>query len=157
VGVKFCKESAKEADMCCLHKTKKFVSLKFVSLKKKQDFKKVYSQGKYAADALFVAYALANDLDHNRIGITVSKKVGGAVVRNRVKRWVKESYRLVLLRSGTEICEHSQKKADGQAYDFIIVARKPVGELTGKGTFSKISNSVIGLMGRLGKKVGFSL
>jgi len=138
--------------MCCLHKTKKFVSLK-----KKQDFKKVYGQGKYAADTLFVAYALANGLSHNRIGITVSKKVGCAVVRNRVKRWVKESYRLIFLHMGREICEHSQQETDGQAYDFIIVARKPVGELTGKGTFNAINKSIMGLIERVGKKVRFGL
>jgi len=125
--------------MCCLHRT----TSPLISLKKKQDFKKVYSQGKYAADYLFVAYALANDLQENRIGITVSKKVGCAVVRNRVKRWVKESYRLF--------------KIDGQAHDFVIIARAPSGNLIGKGAFHEIDKSVRGLFERLGKKVGFSL
>ena len=114
-----------------------------VSVKKRQDFKKVYSQGKYAADELFVVYALANDLKQNRIGVTVSKKVGHAVVRNRVKRWVKESYRLF--------------SVEGQACDFIVVARAPSGQLTGKGSFQKINKSVRRLFERLGKKVGFSL
>jgi len=127
--------------MCCLHKTT--LPQKLISLKKKQDFKKVYSQGKYVADYLFVAYALANDVQHNRIGITVSKKVGCAVVRNRVKRWVKESYRLL--------------KMDGQAYDFVIIARAPSGELVGKGAFYQVDRSVSKLFEKLGKKVGFSL
>jgi len=127
--------------MCCLHKTS--LPQKLISLKKKQDFKKVYSQGKYVADYLFVAYALANDVQHNRIGITVSKKVGCAVVRNRVKRWVKESYRLLTI--------------DGQAYDFVIIARSPSGQLIGKGAFHQINKSMNSLFERLSKKVGFSL
>ncbi|MCL2285990.1 MAG: ribonuclease P protein component [Firmicutes bacterium] len=123
--------------MCCLHKT-----TKILSLKKNQDFKKVYSQGKYAADSFFVAYALANDLNQNRIGITVSKKIGCAVVRNRIKRWVKEACRLLL--------------HDGQAigYDFVIVARTPTAQLTGKGAFWQINNSVRRLFERLEKKLG---
>ena len=121
--------------MCCLHK------VKVISLKKRQDFKKVYGQGKYAADNLFAAYALANDLQQNRIGITVSKKVGNAVVRNRVKRWVKESYRLLHI---------------GQAYDFVIVARPPAGELLGKGAFFQVDKSVRRLFERLSKKLGFA-
>ena len=127
--------------MCCMHKTALFT--KMVSVKKKQDFKKVYSQGQYAADDLFVVYALANNLQQNRIGITVSKKVGCAVVRNRVKRWVKESYRLLTLPS-----------SDGQAYDFVVVARVPSGQLIGKGSFQKIDQSVKRLFERLGKKLG---
>ncbi|MCL1786418.1 MAG: ribonuclease P protein component [Defluviitaleaceae bacterium] len=128
--------------MCCLHKT---TCPKLVSVKKRQDFKKVYSQGQYAADHLFVAYALANGLDQNRIGITVSKKVGGAVVRNRVKRWVKESYRLFVV------------GGQAQFYDFIVVARAPAGLLAGKGAFMQVDKSVKRLFERLGKKVGFSL
>jgi len=139
MGAKFCKEDVKEVDMCCLHKT----TLSLISLKRKQDFKKVYSQGKYAADYLFIAYALANDLQQNRVGITVSKKVGCAVVRNRVKRWVKESYRLL--------------KIEGQACDFVIIARAPSGRLVGKGAFYQIDKSINGLFEKLGKKVGFNL
>jgi ribonuclease P protein component len=126
--------------MYCLHKAKKIISLK-----KKQDFKKVYSQGKYAANNFFAAYALANGLQHNRIGITVSRKVGGAVVRNRVKRWVKESYRLL------KICGQTVN------HDFVIIARPVSGQLTGKGAFNQINMSVSNLFEKLGKKVGFSL
>ena len=123
--------------MCCLHKCDKN---KVVSLKKRQEFKRVYSQGKYAADSLFVAYALANDFCVNRLGITVSKKVGGAVVRNRVKRWVKESYRLL------------PDIVGGQAFDIVIIARAPSGKLAGKGAYLQIDRSVKNLLSRL--KVG---
>lgn len=123
--------------------------MKVISVKKKQDFKKVYSQGKYAADDLFVAYALVNGLDQNRIGITVSKKVGSAVVRNRVKRWVKESYRFICV-------DKYVNKTNKKCYDFVVVARAPAGKLIGKGSFNKVDKSVKQLFERLGKKVGFN-
>ena len=121
--------------MCCLHKAK------FKSVKKTHDFKRVYSQGKYAADSLFVAYALANDLQQNRLGVTVSKKVGGAVTRNRVKRWVKES------------CRQFTFVNDGQVgYDFVIIARVPSGQIKGKGAYHQVDMSVKRLIEKLGKK-----
>jgi ribonuclease P protein component len=61
---------------------------------KNPDFKRVYSSGRSRADRSIVMYVLENGLDRNRIGITVSKKVGNSVVRSRVKRIIKEAYRL---------------------------------------------------------------
>ena len=115
------------------------------SLKKNRDFKRVYSQGKYATNNLFVACALANGLAQNRIGVAVSKKVGNAVTRNRIKRWVKESYRLL------------PPANSGQALDIVFIARIPVGGISGKGAFKEVDKSIHRLYGKLGKKVGFSL
>ena len=129
-AVEFCKEDAREADMCCLHKSSP------VSLKKNRDFRIVYSQGKYISDKFFVAYALANGLTQSRLGITVSKKVGGAVVRNRVKRWVKESLRHHLVAPG---------------YDYVVIARQSAGLLVGKGAFLQVDKSVTRLMQKLNK------
>ena len=64
------------------------------SLKKNSDFQKVYRQGKSYANRYLVMYVLENGLDKNRIGISVSKKVGNSVVRHRITRLVRESYRL---------------------------------------------------------------
>ena len=64
------------------------------SLKKNSDFKNVYSHGKSYANKYLVMYVLENDLGKNRIGISVSKKVGNSVVRHRVTRLIRESYRL---------------------------------------------------------------
>lgn len=64
------------------------------SLKKNSDFKKVYKKGKSYANSLFVMYLLENDLNINRLGISVSKKVGNSVVRHKLTRLIKESYRL---------------------------------------------------------------
>ena len=119
------------------------------SIKKQQDFKQVYSQGKYAADNLFVAYALANRLQANRIGITVSKKVGCAVVRNRVKRWVRESYRLFGL--------DNIKSVQANSYDFVIIARTPAGRLKGKGAYGLVDVSIRRLLEKVERKVGSAL
>lgn len=61
---------------------------------KNNEFKVVYENGKSYGNKLLVMYVNSNDLDYNRIGISVSKKVGNSVVRHRVKRLIKESLRL---------------------------------------------------------------
>ena len=64
------------------------------SLKKNHQFQFVYKYGKSYANKYLVMYVKENGLDKNRIGISVSKKVGNSVVRHRVKRLVRECYRL---------------------------------------------------------------
>lgn len=64
------------------------------SLKSNRDFKNVYSRGKSYANKYLVMYVLENGTDRNRLGISVSKKVGNSVVRHRLTRLVRESYRL---------------------------------------------------------------
>ncbi len=81
------------------------------SLKKNDDFKRVYETGKSYANKYYVMYVSENHLDHNRLGVSVSKKVGNSVVRHHVKRLVKESYRL-----------HEEMFNSG--LDIVIVARK---------------------------------
>lgn len=57
-------------------------------------FRRVYSRGKSYGNRLIVMYILKNKLDYNRIGFSVSKKVGNSVERNKVKRRMREVYRL---------------------------------------------------------------
>ncbi|MEE8836905.1 MAG: ribonuclease P protein component [Eubacteriales bacterium] len=64
------------------------------SLKKNTDFRRVYRKGASAADRCLVMYVLENQTERNRIGISVSKKVGNSVVRHRLTRLVREAYRL---------------------------------------------------------------
>ena len=64
------------------------------SLKKNKDFQNVYRKGKSYANKYFVMYVLKNNTEENRIGISVSKKVGNSVVRHRMTRLIRESYRL---------------------------------------------------------------
>ncbi len=65
------------------------------SLKKTRDFSIVYQRGRSIANRTLVLYVLRKkNSDRNRIGISVSKKVGNSVVRHHLTRLVRESYRL---------------------------------------------------------------
>jgi len=75
------------------------------SLKKNRDFQNVYQNGRSYANKYLVMYVLKNNLNQNRIGISVSKKVGNSVVRHRLTRLVREIYRLheEMFNSGLDI------------------------------------------------------
>lgn len=81
------------------------------SLKKNSQFQFVYRNGKSYANKYLVMYVKENGLGMNRIGISVSKKVGNSVVRHRITRLVRESYRL-------------HENVFNSGLDMVIVARK---------------------------------
>ena len=64
------------------------------SLKKNIDFQNVYRNGKSYANRFLVVYILENHTEKNRLGISVSKKVGNSVIRHHLTRLIRESYRL---------------------------------------------------------------
>ena len=64
------------------------------SLKKNSDFLNVYVKGKSKANRYLVMYVAQNNLSINRLGISVSKKVGNSVVRHHLTRLIREAYRL---------------------------------------------------------------
>ena len=82
------------------------------SLKKNKDFQNVYRNGKSYADKYLVMYVLENGLESNRIGISVSKKVGNSVVRHHLTRLLRESYRL-----------HEEMFHSG--WDIVVIVRVP--------------------------------
>lgn len=84
--------------------------MKIVSIKENSDFKRLYYRGKSVVRKRLVVYYRKNRFSYNRLGLTVSPKIGCAVVRNRVRRLLKENYRLL-----QGLC---------QGYDIVIVARK---------------------------------
>lgn len=88
------------------------------SLKKNSDFQNVYRNGKSYANRYLVMYILENRTNSNRIGISVSKKVGNSIVRHRVKRLVKEAYRLheSEFRNGLDIAIVVRKSANKISY-----------------------------------------
>ena len=63
-------------------------------MKDNKDFQRCYRKGRYAACGFLTVYYYPNGLSVNRLGLTVSKKLGGAVERNRVKRIFRAAYRL---------------------------------------------------------------
>ncbi|MCC8013554.1 MAG: ribonuclease P protein component [Eubacterium sp.] len=64
------------------------------SLKKNQQFRYVYGRGRSIANKYLIMYVIKNNSDINRLGISVSKKIGNSVVRSRVTRLIREAYRL---------------------------------------------------------------
>lgn len=80
------------------------------NLRNTRQFSNVYKKGKSIVNRQVVMYYVKNQLDYNQVGFSVSKKVGKAVVRNRVKRLMKESFRL----NKEKVCE---------GYDIVFVAR----------------------------------
>lgn len=112
-----------------------FLIMKFsTSLRKNLEFKKVYNKGDSAANRQLVLYKLQNNSDENRLGIVVSKKVGNSVVRHRLKRLIKEAYRL-----NEDMFE--------KGFDFVVIAR--IGALNN--TFWQIEKSLLHVYRRINK------
>lgn len=97
-----------------------------LSLKKNKEFKKVFSEHRSFANHYLVMYASKNNLKVNRLGISVSKKVGNSVVRHRVKRLVKEAYRLnqSTIKQGYDLVVIARVRAKGRSYQEIESALK---------------------------------
>ena len=91
------------------------------NLKKNSDFANVYKNGKSKANRYLVMYVKENNLNYNRLGISISKKVGNSVKRHYFKRCVKESYRLheEMFNSGLDIVVVVRQGAKGIKYEEI--------------------------------------
>lgn len=106
---------------------------KTVTIKENLTFRRIYSKGRSAVTPLLVLYCRPNGQDHNRLGVTVSTKLGGAVVRNRARRRLREVYRLA---------QPDMK----QGYDIILVAR---GRAVG-GPYQRLTGAFYKACGQLG-------
>lgn len=100
------------------------------SLKKNRDFQTVYKIGRSCANKYLVMYVTENHTDRNRLGISVSKKVGNSIVRHRLTRLLRESYRL-------------QEDRFQRGWDIVVIARTGA-----KGrTYQEIESALIHLAG----------
>ena len=92
------------------------------SIKLNRDFRRLYSKGKSAAGGFVVVYYRPNKRGINRFGFTVSKSVGKAVVRNRVKRLMRESCRAMSdrLKIGYDMIIVARNRAAGKTYAQIL-------------------------------------
>ena len=88
------------------------------SIKKNEDYQKIYHSGKSFANKYLVMYVRKNESETGRLGISVSKKVGNSVVRHRIARLIRESYRLNVSKfhSGWDIVVVARQGAKGRNY-----------------------------------------
>ena len=103
------------------------------SLKRNADFQNVYKNGKSYANRYLVMYVLENQTGRNRLGISVSKKVGNSIVRHRVTRLIRESYRLQedMFNSGLDMVVVARKNAVNCSCQEITSALLHLGKLQG--------------------------
>lgn len=101
------------------------------SLKKNQDFKNVYRKGKSYANKYLVMYVFPNQTESNRLGISVSKKVGNSVIRHHLTRLIRESYRLheEMFNSGLDIVVVARSTARDISYHEVESALMHLGGL----------------------------
>jgi ribonuclease P protein component len=101
------------------------------SLKKNHQFQFVYKNGKSHANKYLIMYIKENGLGINRVGISVSKKVGNSVVRHRVTRLIRESYRLHenIFNSGLDIVIIARPGAAAVGYEEVESALLHLGKL----------------------------
>lgn len=96
---------------------------KTVMLKKKYEFKMLFSRGKIYYGSNLTMYIFKNKLKVNKLGIAIGKKSGKAVDRNRMKRLIKENYRLVedSVKCGYHILFSVNKRCPIEKVDFYLV------------------------------------
>lgn len=108
--------------------------MKFTTtLNRNFEFRRLYAKGKNAAAPCLALYGRKNRAGRSRLGLTVGKKVGGAVVRNRVRRRLREIYRL----NEDRFCT---------GYDLVVVARVKAAY----SRYSELEKEFLRLAGRLG-------
>ncbi len=103
------------------------------SLKQNHLFRRLYQKGRSSSGRCLVVYCRKNGLPYNRLGLTTGTKLGHAVVRNRIRRRIREAYRL---------SEHSYVLG----YDIVVVARHRAVDAS----YQEIAQCLSKQMGKLG-------
>jgi ribonuclease P protein component len=125
------------------------LSINTVALKKNFEFKRIYKKGRSFVNPAIVVYILKNNKAANRVGITTSRKVGNAVMRNRARRVIREAYRQLedRLHSGFDIVFVARTKTCllkeqdiFKAMNGIFISAKLLDAKTAKLTSNNISS-----------------
>ena len=106
---------------------------KTIMIKRRYEFKILYLKGKPAYSKNLTIYTIKNKLNINKLGIAVSKKNGNAVQRNKIKRLIRENYKLVEdnINKGYNILISVNKKSEIKNIDFYI-AKEEINQLLKK-------------------------
>lgn len=105
-------------------------------IKKNEEFQQVFHKGESFANRQFVIYILQKDnQDYFRIGLSVSKKIGNAVMRNQIKRYIRQSF----LEMKDDLLTER---------DYVVIARKPAAQMD----FHEVKSSLAHVL-RKGKVV----
>lgn len=104
---------------------------KELRLRRRRDFDAVFRRGRAWHNELLVLRTLPNSLDHNRYGFVTGKKLGGAVVRNRLRRRLRESLRVLPAAPG---------------WDVVVSPKRVAAEAS----FQQLNSAVVQLMSRAG-------
>ena len=97
---------------------------KTVTIKENRTFRRIYNKGRSAVTPFLVLYCRPNGRACNRLGVTVSTKLGGAVVRNRARRRLREVFRLAQprMRQGYDVVLVARSRAVNGPYDRLTAA-----------------------------------
>ncbi len=95
-------------------------SKRFYAIKNDREFRYLYKKGTCCPSYGFVCYFRQSNRRRNRCGIVTGKKIGGAVIRNRSRRVIREAFRIF----DNELTKETEKR-----FDFVFVAREATGEL----------------------------
>ena len=109
---------------------------KEVRLRDSQQFRRVFQHKRSVSDGLLIMYGVRNGLETSRLGLSVSRKVGNAVRRNRWKRCIRESFRL-------------QAASLVMGLDIVVIPRRDA-----QPTLKTVSKSIRHLMGKLDRRIG---